>query len=103
MIAISKLNCLLFSGSLWAAAFLVVKMKNLGIHAVVSLLTYLVTCGLSFRAIMAVHVEKYVRRGHIFEAQVLALFLAIALGFLVGQFLLTLVDQSQALLYLFKD
>ncbi|MCI1466271.1 MAG: DUF1146 family protein [Lactobacillus sp.] len=78
-------------------------MKNLGIHAVVSLITYLLTCGLSFKAVMALHVEKYDRKGHVFEAQVLALFLAIALGFLVGQFLLTLVDQSQALLYLFKD
>ena len=76
-------------------------MKNLGVHAVVSLLTYLITIGLSFKAVMALQIDRFVKKEHEFENQVLLLFIAIALGYLVGQFLITLIDQSQALLYLF--
>lgn len=76
-------------------------MKNLGVHAVVSLLTYLVTIGLSFRAVRFLRVGRFIKKGHVFESQLLLLFIAIALGYLVGQFLITLIDQSQALPYLF--
>ncbi|MGQ5709196.1 DUF1146 family protein [Lactobacillus sp. PSON] len=69
-------------------------MVQLGIHAVISIMVYLITIGLSFQAMKALRIEKFVRKGHTFEAQILILFIAIGLGFLVGQFIITLIDTS---------
>lgn len=69
-------------------------MFQIGVHAVISIIIYLITIGFSFQAIKALQVEKIIRKGRTFEAQVLLLFMAIALGFLVGQFFITLIDDS---------
>lgn len=76
-------------------------MFQLGVHAAISIIIYLITIGLSFQAIKAFQVEKVIRKGHTFEAQILLLFLAIGLGFLVGQFIITLIDTSMQLSNLF--
>ena len=72
-------------------------MFQLGVHAVISIIIYLITVGLSFQAIKALRVEKFIRKNHNFEAQILLLFIAIALGFLVGNFVITFIDQSMQL------
>lgn len=77
-------------------------MKQVGIHGIVSLITYLLMIGLSFRALQAVRIEKIFRKGHTFEIQLFLIFASIALGYLVASFLLTLVDQSLAIRWLFK-
>lgn len=76
-------------------------MKQVGAHALVSLITYLVTVGISFKIVKSLRVDKFFKKGHTFEIQAFLLFVAIALGYLVGQFLLVLVDQSAALKLLF--
>ena len=73
-------------------------IKQVGVHAVVSLITYLVTIAFSFKAVKGLRVAQLFKKGHTFEIQVFLLFVSIALGFLVGQFILALVDQS-CLLY----
>lgn len=77
-------------------------MKQVGVHAIVSLITYLVTIGFSFKALQGLRIEKFFRKGHTFEIRVFIIFAAIALGYLVGQFLLVLVDQSLAIRMLFE-
>ncbi|TSO26115.1 DUF1146 family protein [Lactobacillus sp. LL6] len=72
-------------------------MVQLGIHAVISIIIYLITIGFSFQAMKSLQVEKFIRKGRTFEAQVLILFMAIGLGFLVGQFFVTLIDTSMQL------
>lgn len=72
-------------------------MFQLGVHAVIIIIIYLITVGLSFQAIKALRVEKFIRKNHNFEAQILLLFIAIALGFLVGNFVITFIDQSMQL------
>lgn len=72
-------------------------MFQLGVHAVISIVIYLITVGLAFQAIKALRVEKLIRKNHNFEAQILLLFIAIALGFLVGNFIITFIDQSMQL------
>ena len=72
-------------------------MKQVGVHAVVSLITYLVTIAFSFKAVKGLRVDQLFKKVHTFEIQVFLLFVSIALGFLVGQFILALVDQSLAL------
>lgn len=76
-------------------------MQQLGIHAIVSIVTYFITIAFSFRAIQALRLEKIFKKGHNFEIQIFLLFLAIALGFVVGQFLIALIDQSMNLRMLF--
>ena len=72
-------------------------MKQVGVHAVVSLITYLVTIAFSFKAVKGLRVDQLFKKGHTFEIKIFLLFISIALGFLVGQFILALVDQSLAL------
>ncbi|TVU96865.1 DUF1146 domain-containing protein, partial [Lactobacillus gasseri] len=67
-------------------------IKQVGVHAVVSLITYLVTIAFSFKAEKGLRVAQLFKKGHTFEIQVFLLFVSIALGFLVGQFILALVD-----------
>ena len=45
-------------------------MFQLGVHAVISIIIYLITVGLSFQAIKALRVEKFIRKNHNFEAQI---------------------------------
>ncbi|MCO6544134.1 MAG: DUF1146 domain-containing protein, partial [Lactobacillus sp.] len=60
----------------------------------ISIVIYLITIGLSFQIMKSVQVEKIIRKNKIFEAQLLLIFAAIALGFLVGNFFITLIDTS---------
>lgn len=69
-------------------------MFQLGVHALISIVIYLITIGLSFQIMKSVRVEKLIRKNKIFEAQLLLIFAAIALGFLVGNFFITLIDTS---------
>ena len=85
-------------------SFLLIKEKNifqLVVHAIISIIIYLIAIGLSFQAMNAVQLEKIIRKGHVFETQLLYLFLAIALGFLVGNFVITFIDTSMQLGNLF--
>lgn len=76
-------------------------MKQIGIHALVSLITYLVTITFSFKAVKGIRVDHLFKKDHIFEIQVFLLFLAISIGYLVGEFIIMLIDQSMALKMLF--
>ena len=69
-------------------------MFQLGVHALISIVIYLITIGLSFQIMKSVQVEKIIRKNKIFETQLLLIFAAIALGFLVGNFFITLIDTS---------
>ena len=76
-------------------------MFQLGVHALISIVIYLITIGLSFQIMKSVRIEKIIRKNRVFEAQLLLIFAAIALGFLVGNFFITLFDTSLQLSYFF--
>ena len=76
-------------------------MFQLGVHAIISIIIYLIAVGVSFQAMKAVQLDKIIRRVRIFETQLLYLFGAIALGFLVGNFVITFIDTSMQLSNLF--
>lgn len=69
-------------------------MIQVGVHAVISIIIYLICIGLAFQAIKVLQIGKILRRGRIFEKQILYLFLAIALGYLVASFFIALIDNS---------
>lgn len=76
-------------------------MFQLGVHAIISIIIYLICIGLSFQAVKYFKIEKFVRKGHVFETQVLYLFIAIALGYLVASFVINFIDVSLQLSNLF--
>lgn len=76
-------------------------MQTIGIHAIVVLLTYLATVGFSFWALKALNLEKLFRPGHTGEIQIMIVFLALALGYLVGSLVIEIMDQSLNLRTLF--
>ena len=41
-------------------------MKQVGVHAVVSLITYLVTIAFSFKAVKGLRVDQLFKKGHTF-------------------------------------
>lgn len=69
-------------------------MFQLGVHALISIVIYLITIALSFQIMKSVQIKKIIRKNKVFEAQLLMVFAAIAMGFLVGNFLITLIDTS---------
>lgn len=76
-------------------------MFQLGIHAVISIIIYLVAIAFSFQAVKALQIEKFTRKGKIFETQILFIFIAIALGYLVASFVINFIDVSMQLSNLF--
>ncbi|AWN33323.1 Uncharacterized protein JF73_07040 [Lactobacillus helsingborgensis] len=72
-------------------------MFQLGVHALISIIIYLITIGLSFQIMKSVRIENIIRKNKVFEAQLFLIFAAIALGFLVGNFFITLIDTSMQL------
>ena len=76
-------------------------MFQLGVHAIISIIIYLIAIGLSFQAVKAIQLDKIIRKGHVFEMQLLYLFIAIGLGFLVGNVVITFIDTSMQLSNLF--
>ncbi|MBD5431517.1 DUF1146 family protein [Lactobacillus agrestimuris] len=69
-------------------------MVQIGIHAVISIIIYLVCIAFSFQAMKAIQVEKVIRKGRTFEAQVFLIFAAIGLGYLVASFFISFIDAS---------
>lgn len=76
-------------------------MFQLGIHAIINIIIYLISIGFSFQAVKALKIEKFIRKGRIFETQILLIFLAIALGYLVASFVINFIDTSMQLSNLF--
>ena len=76
-------------------------MRQLGIHAVLSIVIYLVAIALAFQAVKAVKIENLIRPDKPFEAQTFLIFTAIALGYLVAQFVISFIDSSLQLSNLF--
>ncbi|MDD6416465.1 DUF1146 domain-containing protein [Lactobacillus porci] len=76
-------------------------MRQLGIHAVLSIVIYLVAIALAFQAVKAVKIENLIRSDKPFEAQTFLIFTAIALGYLVAQFVISFIDSSLQLSNLF--
>ena len=69
-------------------------MFQLGVHAVISIIIYLIFIGLSFEVVKALRIEKFTRKGRIFETKILFIFIAIGLGYLVASLIINFIDDS---------
>ncbi len=74
--------------------------QTFGISALLTLCSHLVFILLVWRTMLSLRVEKIVKAGHTREAQLLMMFIAIGLGYLVSSCFLSLVTAVKNLSYL---
>lgn len=76
--------------------------QGLGINAVLTLLSHFVFIMISFRIMTAVRFDRFLRPNHVWESQVLLIFVAITIGYNVSEFFLSLMTSALNLPYLIK-
>ena len=73
----------------------------IGQQALISIFSHIFFTGVSFYALRAVMFEKWIRKHNVLQAQILYIFLSIALGTTVSTFFLNISSWSRQLPYLF--
>lgn len=73
----------------------------IGQQALISIFSHIFFTGVSFYALRAVMFDKWIRKHNVLQAQILYIFLSIALGTTVSTFFLNISSWSRQLPYLF--
>ena len=73
----------------------------IGEQAVMAILVNIFFIGISFYALQCVMVDKFIKKNHVFQAQLLFMLMSIVIGSLVANFFLNLTSWSTQLQYLF--
>jgi uncharacterized integral membrane protein (TIGR02327 family) len=73
----------------------------IGQQALISIFSHIFFTGVSFYALRAVMFDKWIRKHHVLQAQILYIFLSIAIGTTVSTFFLEISAWSRQLPYLF--
>lgn len=68
-----------------------------------AILSHMIFIFLSFWALKAVKIESWIRKGHVREARLLYVFLAIAIGYSVSSFFLDFIEMSSSISYLLTN
>lgn len=71
-------------------------------QAVLGIISHLFFIAVSFYALRAVMLDKFLKANHVFQVQILYIFLSIVIGTTVSNFFLTLSSWSNQLPYLFQ-
>ncbi|SIS41276.1 DUF1146 family protein [Salimicrobium flavidum] len=69
--------------------------------ALMSMTSHLVFIVITWYALQAVNLDGLFRKGKVFEARILVIFLTIAIGTTVSRFFLDFLSWSNSLIYLF--
>lgn len=70
-------------------------------QAVIAILANIFFIGISFYALQALMVDKFIKKNHVFQAQLFFILVSIMLGSTVANFFLNLTSWSNQLQYLF--
>ena len=70
-------------------------------HALIAILANVFFIGISFFALQALMVDKFIKKNHVFQAQLFFILASIMLGSAVANFFLNLTAWSNQLQYLF--
>ncbi|RNF40007.1 DUF1146 family protein [Planococcus salinus] len=73
----------------------------IGQEALISIFSHIFFTGVAFYAMRAVMFEKWIRKDHVLQAQILYIFISIAIGTAVSTFFLNISLWSRQLPYLF--
>jgi len=75
---------------------------DLGQQALISIISHLIFIGFTFWALQALHLDKLLSAGRVFQARILYIFLTIAIGSTISNFFLDYLHWSRQLQYFFK-
>lgn len=75
--------------------------NEIGQQAILGIFSHAFFIGVTFFALRAVMLEKIVKKNHVFQVQLLYIFLSIAIGTTVSDFFLSMSSWSRQLPYLF--
>ncbi|MFD1671254.1 DUF1146 family protein [Agrilactobacillus yilanensis] len=75
-------------------------MKIVGLQAVYTAFSHIFFIVLTFWAIRSLRFDALIKRDHVPQAQLILVFLAIAIGYNVSSFFLSLVEQAHNFIYL---
>ena len=70
-------------------------------QALIAILANIFFIGISFYALQALMVDKFIKKNHVFQAQLFFILASIMLGSIVANFFLNLTSWSNQLQYLF--
>ena len=67
----------------------------------INVIIYSISILLSTFAISAINFDFFVKKNHVWEARILAVMLIISLGYLFGSFIISFLESSQIIKYIF--
>lgn len=76
-------------------------MSSIGVTAIISMFSHVLFIYITWIAMQAIHIEKFIRKNKVIEARILVICLAIFIGSSVSRFFLDILQWSQDLMYLF--
>ncbi|KRM56538.1 DUF1146 family protein [Lacticaseibacillus sharpeae] len=76
--------------------------QSFGVSALITIMSHLIFILMVWRTLIALRLEKIFKAGHEREIQILMLFIAIGLGYLVSSCFLSLLGAFKNLPYLYK-
>nr|WP_179107365.1 DUF1146 family protein [Sediminibacillus massiliensis] len=76
-------------------------MQSLGQEALVSMVSHLIFIIITWRVLQGLNLDPLIRKGRVFEANVLLIFLTITIGTSVSRFFLDFLKWSQQMTFLF--
>ncbi|WP_200865446.1 MULTISPECIES: DUF1146 family protein [Sediminibacillus] len=76
-------------------------MQSLGQEALISMISHLIFIIITWRVLQGINLEPLIKKGRIMEANILLIFITIAIGTTVSRFFLDFLQWSQQLIFLF--
>ncbi|WDF81760.1 DUF1146 family protein [Lacticaseibacillus pabuli] len=76
--------------------------QTFGINAVLTIMSHLVFIMITWRTLIALKFDNFLKPNRVRESQVLLFFIAVAIGYLVSSCFLSLVEAAKNLTYLIK-
>jgi uncharacterized integral membrane protein (TIGR02327 family) len=76
-------------------------MITIGYFSIIGMLSHIIFIYITWMAIQSVNFDFIIRKNKVTEARILIIFLTIAIGTTVSNFVLNIIQWSQDLIYLF--
>ncbi|SDM53526.1 DUF1146 family protein [Sediminibacillus halophilus] len=76
-------------------------MQSLGQEALISMISHLIFIIITWRILQGINLEPLIKKGRVMEANILLIFITIAIGTTVSRFFLDFLQWSQQLIFLF--
>jgi len=77
-------------------------MQSIGYTAIASIFSHILFIYLTWRVMVAVNVEPFIRKNRVTEARLLLILVTIAIGSTVSHFVLDIIQWSQEIQFLFR-